>query len=82
MEMPMQTGINPPEDWELITPSDTAIIAAYRALYIGGAGNLRAGTTGTNDTGAFAVQAGAILPGYWNRVYSTNTTATQIYGLR
>lgn len=78
----MQTGINPPDDWELITPSNTTIFAAYRALYIGGAGNLRASTVGTDDTGAFAVQAGAILPGHWIRVYATNTTATQIYGLR
>jgi hypothetical protein len=63
-----------------ITPSDTADSVNYRAVYVGGAGNLKVTTkTGTDTT--LAVIAGQVIPIAVTRVFSTGTTATGIVGL-
>jgi hypothetical protein len=50
-------------------------------LYVGGAGNLRVLTAGGNDVTLFGVAAGTFIPIQVVRVYSTNTTATDIVAL-
>lgn len=64
-----------------ITPADTDLAAPVRALYIGGAGNVKITDTLGNATTFNAVQAGSILPVMAVRVWSTGTTATSIVGL-
>ena len=68
-------------DAAAVTPSDSADIRPTRGLFVGAAGNIKVdmalGTTLT-FTG---VQAGSILPIQVKRVYSTDTTATDIVAL-
>ena len=64
-----------------VTPSNSVEIRPTRGLFVGAAGNIKVdmalGTTLT-FTG---VQAGSILPIQVKRVYSTDTTATDIVAL-
>ncbi len=62
--------------------SDTVnLTKEARALYIGGAGDVRLLTRESDDVVFSAVPAGSILPVYTQRVYATNTTATLIVAL-
>ncbi len=64
-----------------VTPSDATVIAATRAVYVGGAGALAVTMhNGTNATFA-AVPAGTTLPISVTKVLSTGTTATSIVAL-
>lgn len=63
-----------------ITPSDTAD-QSYRAIYVGGAGNVSVITAGGNTVTFTAPPVGTILPVEVTRVRSTNTTATLLIGL-
>ena len=67
-----------------ITPSDTTIYdPPLKALWIGGAGNVATGAG--DDTAAVTLagaNAGQIIPGFFIKVMSTNTTATSIVGWR
>ena len=68
-----------------ISPSDSVVFEAEaipKALYIGGAGNLR--VMFADDSVAVTitnVAAGSVYPFKVKRVYSTSTTATGIVGL-
>jgi hypothetical protein len=64
-----------------ITPADSNLSAAVRALYVGGSGNVKITDALGNATTFNAVQAGSILPVTAVRVWSTGTTATSIVGL-
>ena len=65
-----------------VTPNDSADLAATsRALYVGGAGNVRVTTAGGDTVTFTGVPAGAILPVRVRRVFSTSTTATTILAL-
>ena len=71
-----------------VTPSDTDNIpslcgGAYNGwvLYVGGAGNVRVLTAGSDDVTFTGVNAGTFLPIQVLRVYSTSTTATTILAL-
>jgi hypothetical protein len=64
-----------------ITPADSDLAAASRALYIGTSGNLRVTTTSGNDVTFANVASGTILPVSVNRVWATSTTASNIIGL-
>jgi hypothetical protein len=64
-----------------ITPSDSDLVAPVRALYIGGSGNVRINDTGGGSVIFYNVPAGVILPVMARRVWSTNTTASNIVGL-
>jgi len=61
-----------------VTPSDSTIIPYFRALYVGGAGDVAVmfanGTTATH----VGVAAGSTLPVQGTKVLSTGTTATNI----
>jgi len=52
-----------------------------RALYVGGAGDVRLLTRESDDVVFSAVPAGSILPVYTQRVFSTNTSATLVIAL-
>lgn len=65
---------------QAITPSDTAP-QSYRAIYVGGAGNVSVVTAGGNTVTFTAPPVGSILPVEVNFVRSTNTTATLLIGL-
>ena len=64
-----------------VSPSDTGEIRAL-ALYVGGGGALRVLTADGDDVTLSGVPAGFLLPLEVRRVYSTNTTATNIVALR
>ena len=62
--------------------SDTTdLIDEARALYIGGAGDVRVLTRESDDVVFSAVPAGSILPVFVKRVFDTNTSATLIVAL-
>lgn len=63
-----------------ITPSDSAA-QTYRAIYVGGAGNVAVQTTGGNTVTFTAPPVGTILPVEVQKVMATNTTATLLIGL-
>lgn len=63
-----------------VTPSDTTQVA-FRALYVGGAGNVAVQTVGGNTVTFTAPPVGTILPIEVQKVMSTNTTATLLIGL-
>ncbi len=68
-----------------ITPSDTTVFSAEsipKALYIGGAGNIR--VVFADDSSPITitnVAAGSVYPFKVKQVYSSSTTATGIVGL-
>lgn len=64
-----------------VTPNDSTDIRPTRALFVGAAGDIKVDMAlGTTLTFA-NVQAGSILPVQVKRVYSTDTTATDIVAL-
>ena len=68
-----------------VTPDDnTELSGDARALYIGGAGNIKLQLRDMASGSVVIFQgvpAGALLPVLPRRVYSTDTTATNIIGL-
>lgn len=63
-----------------ITPSDTTA-QTYRAIYVGGAGNVTVITTGGNTVTFTAPPVGTIIPVEVSYVKATLTTATLLVGL-
>ncbi len=63
-----------------ITPSDT-VAQTYRAIYVGGAGNVSVVTAGGNTVTFTAPPVGTILPVEVQFVRATLTTATLLIGL-
>jgi len=62
-----------------VTPNDsTDLTHAARALFVGGAGNVKVDTLGGDTVTFTGVLAGFVLPVRVLRVYSTGTTATNI----
>ncbi len=75
-----------------VTPSDTANIPSVSGpagetvnngcvLYVGGLGDVRVLTAGGDDVVLSAVPAGTFVPVNVVRVFSSNTTATNIVAL-
>lgn len=74
---------SPASNGEAVSPADGADLGfVTRALYIGGAGDVRATMLGGQLVTFKALAAGAILPVRVARVWATGTTATHIVGLR
>jgi len=69
---------DPGYDAAAITPSDTDPTGNVRALYVGGAGDLKVQTIAGNDVTFADIVAGSIIPIRCKRVYSTGTSATNI----
>lgn len=76
------TGTMPGYDGIAISPSDSVELSpAVRALYVGGAGNIKLKTIMNTTLEFVGVQAGSILPIQTKLVFSTSTTATSIIGI-
>ena len=67
-------------DAEEVTTSDSGN-PSYRALWVGGAGDLRVTMKGGADVTFAGVNAGQWMPIQVQRVWATNTTATSIVGI-
>jgi len=68
---------------EPVSPSDsTSLALATRAIYVGGAGDLRARMASGGDVTFRNLQAGAVYPFRLEQVFATGTTATNLIGLR
>ncbi|UEP31600.1 spike base protein, RCAP_Rcc01079 family [Burkholderia sp. B21-007] len=77
----MQTGpYSTYSSAKAITPSDTTA-QTYRAIYVGGAGNVAVTTTGGDVVTFTAPPVGTIIPVETRLVMATNTTATLLVGL-
>ncbi len=67
-----------------LTPTDSIPVVTggyFRALYVGGVGNVQISDTAGNVTVFYNVAAGSILPVQGTILWNTNTTATHIVGL-
>ena len=65
-----------------VTPNDsTDLSRPSRAVFVGGAGNLKADMTNGDTVTFTGVLAGSVLPIRVRRVYSTGTTATNIVSM-
>jgi len=83
----------PCQDAETAVQSDTTNLATlasggvpskpycYRALYVGGAGDVKVVTVGGSTITFSSVPAGTILPVAVVRVFSAGTTATSLVGM-
>lgn len=67
-----------------ITPTDNAVSAnakEYKAIYVGGAGNIVLVTENGDQVTFNGVPVGTVLPVRGQYVRSTSTTATNLVGL-
>ena len=71
----------PAYDADAVTPSDTGTTGNARGLYIGGAGDVKIDTAAGTTVTFVGALAGTVLPVQVARVYSTDTTATNIIAL-
>jgi hypothetical protein len=71
------------EDAVAVTPHDSTVQPKFMGLYIGTGGNLKVKTKAGNTTLFTALPTGTFLPlQNVELVYSTDTTAAAIVGLR
>lgn len=64
-----------------VTLSDSAVIENTRALYIGGAGNLKVSMVEGGDVTFTGLTAGQLLPVQVTKCWSTGSTATLVIAL-
>lgn len=75
-------GTIPGEGVAAVTPNDsTDLTIIARALYVGGAGNVKINAADGSTATFVGVLAGSIIPVRAARVYSTDTTATNIVAI-
>ena len=73
---------SPAERAFAITGNDsTDLTVTPRAIYVGGAGNVKVTTIGGDTVTFSGALAGTIIPVRVTRVFSTGTTATNLLGL-
>ena len=73
---------SPAERAFAITGNDsTDLTVTPRAIYVGGAGNVKVTTLGGDTVTFNGAVAGTIIPVRVTRVFSTGTTATNLIGL-
>jgi hypothetical protein len=65
-----------------VSPHDTNTIDEFKALYIGGDGNVVVVNSEGDEVTFIGLTAGSILPVYGIQVKDTDTTATNIVALR
>lgn len=68
-------------DAAAVTPNDSTDIRPTRGLYIGGAGNIKVDMALGSTVTFVGLLAGSFIPIQVKRVYSTDTTATDIVAL-
>lgn len=73
-------SISVASDAVAVTPSDSGS-HFYRALYVGGAGNVSLVTAAGNAVTFTALNAGTLLPVATQRINLTSTTASNLVGL-
>lgn len=79
---PETAMVIPAIDAVAVTPHDTNDLAqTTRALYIGGAGNVKLITISGNTVTFTGLPAGTLLPIRATRIFATDTTATGIVNL-
>lgn len=72
-------GVAPASNAVAITKSDETTFNATRAIYVGGAGDIKVDMAGTGTAVVFVgVPAGTLLPIRVTRVYSTGTDASSM----
>lgn len=64
-----------------VTPSDSTDIRPTRAVYVGGAGDVKVDMASEGTVTFVGVNAGTVLPIQATRVYATGTTATNLVAL-
>jgi hypothetical protein len=64
-----------------ITTADTDQNTSFRAIYVGGAGDIKVDMPGGGTVTFVAVPQGTLLPIRPKRIYATGTTATNLVGL-
>ena len=73
---------SPAERAFAITGNDSTDLTVFpRAIYVGGAGNVKVTTIGGDTVTFSGVLAGSVLPVRVKRVFSTDTTATNLIGI-
>ena len=73
---------SPAERAFAITGNDSTDLTVFpRAIYVGGAGNVKVTTIGGDTVTFSGALAGTIIPVRVTRVFSTGTTATNLLGL-
>lgn len=73
------TGVN---NASAVTPSDTEVFTRpTKAVYIGGAGDLKVDLAFSGTVTFKGLQAGTFYPIQARRIYATGTTATDIVGV-
>lgn len=78
----MDAQLQPSPQFMAVVPSDGSDLpAASRAIYIGGAGDLRVMSIAGDTVTFVGVPAGSVLPIRCSRVLSTGTTATNLVAL-
>lgn len=65
-----------------VTTSDSANLSPFaRAVWVGGAGNVKVDTIGGQTITINSVAAGTLLPVQVRKIYATGTTATNMVAL-
>ena len=73
---------SPAERAFAITGNDSTDLTVFpRAIYVGGAGNVKVITLGGDTVTFSGVLAGTVIPVRVKRVFSTDTTATNLIGI-
>lgn len=76
------TGTLPGFDGFAISPSDSAnLTSMVRAIYVGGAGNIKLVSPNNTTLEFVGVPAGSILPMMAVKVFNTSTTASLLIGI-
>lgn len=68
----------PIADFAVVTPTDGLVLPRFRALWVGGAGNVAIRTLRGTTVTISGVVAGTLIPVYGDIVLATGTTATLI----
>lgn len=78
----MRSDLSPAANAFAVTPHDTNPQPnVTRAIYVGGAGNLKVTTVGQDDVVFIGVPAGSLIPIRATHIWENGTTATFILGL-
>ena len=81
MGLPRNIITTIPTGGEAVTPHDSDNLTQDSVIYIGGDGNIKILTSAKTTLTFVGLSAGDILPVSCRRVYSTDTTCTNIVAL-